>query len=296
MSRKQKLIVIVGPTASGKSKLAVRLAKKIDGEIISADSRQVYRGLDVGTGKITKKEMRGIPHHLLDVADPKKDFNVIHFKNLAEEAIKTITARRKIPILVGGTGFWIDTVVKNTAFPEVPPNPQLRKKLEKKTTHELFQILIKLDPKRAAIIDSKNSRRLIRAIEIAKTLGAIPALTAQPPYRTLWIGINTPNSVLQQKIKKRLASRIQNGMIKEAQQLHKNGLSWKRFRELGLEYRFCADLLTKKISHEKFSEQLYYAIIHYAKRQRTWFKKNKAIHWVTSRAQAEQLTKKFLKE
>ena len=167
--KKQKIIVILGPTASGKSGLAVKLAKKIDGEIISADSRQVYKGMDIGTGKIIKKEMFGIPHYLLDIKNPKKQFTVMEFKKLAEKKIAEILKKKKIPIICGGTGFYINSVVDDIDFPEIKPDKKLRKELEKKPTEELFKILKKLNPTRAKNIDSKNKRRLIRAIEIART-------------------------------------------------------------------------------------------------------------------------------
>ena len=173
---KTKLLIILGPTASGKSDLAVQLAKKYNGEIISADSRQVYKGLNIGTGKITKKEMSGIKHHLLDVTDPKKVFTVSQFKTLVEIAIADISSRGKLPIICGGTGFYIQAVVDNIILPEVPPNKKLREKLNKKTTTELFEILKKLDNERAKNIDAKNPRRLIRAIEIAEKLGKVPPL------------------------------------------------------------------------------------------------------------------------
>ena len=176
MESKRKIIVILGPTASGKSALAVKIAKKINGEIISADSRQVYKGLDIGTGKITRKEMGGVPHYCLDVVSPKKIFTVADFKKCAEKAIEKIFAKNKIPIIVGGTGLYIQAVVDNIVLPEVKPNWRLRKELEKKTTEEMFKMLKKLDPERAKNIDAKNPRRLIRAIEITKEIGKMPKL------------------------------------------------------------------------------------------------------------------------
>ncbi|MCX6747919.1 MAG: tRNA (adenosine(37)-N6)-dimethylallyltransferase MiaA, partial [Candidatus Nomurabacteria bacterium] len=185
---KPKVIVILGATSTGKSDLAVLLATTIfkkKAEIISADSRQVYKGLDLGTGKITKKEMRGIPHHLLDVVNPKKTFTVTEFKKLADKKIKQILVRGNVPILCGGTGFYIDTVVNNVVFPEVPPNEELRKKLEQKNKEELFEILEKLDQQRAKDIKDKNELnnkvRLIRAIEIATSLGNVPKITEGNP-------------------------------------------------------------------------------------------------------------------
>jgi tRNA dimethylallyltransferase len=166
--RLPKILVILGQTAVGKSNLAVRLAKKFNGEIISADSRQVYKGLDIGTGKITKKEMGDVPHFLLDVVSPKRKFSVSQYKKLADKAIKHILGKHKTPIIVGGTGFYIQAIVDNLVLPEVKPDLKLRKKLEKKSTEELVKILKKLDSERAREIDTKNPRRLIRAIEIAR--------------------------------------------------------------------------------------------------------------------------------
>jgi tRNA dimethylallyltransferase len=187
---KPKMVVIVGPTSSGKSDLAVALAKKFNGEVISADSRQVYKGLNIGTGKITKKEMRGVKHHLLDVADPRKQFTVSDFLDLTNKTIVQIVKSGKLPIVCGGTGFYIDALLGEKQIPEVPPNPKLRKQLENKTTKELFKMLQKLDPERAKNIDAQNPRRLVRAIEIAKKLGKVPEYREPDfKYDVLKIGI-----------------------------------------------------------------------------------------------------------
>ncbi|MEK7612980.1 MAG: tRNA (adenosine(37)-N6)-dimethylallyltransferase MiaA, partial [Patescibacteria group bacterium] len=167
----KKVLVIVGPTASGKSGLAVRLAKKFKGEIISVDSRQVYKGLDIGTGKITKKEMKGVPHYLLDVANPKKQFSVSQYKKFADKIVRYIVLENRLPIIVGGTGFYIDTLAGKFSLPDVPPNKLLRRKLEKFDTEELFKMLKKKDPARAKTIDRHNKVRLIRALEIVNALG-----------------------------------------------------------------------------------------------------------------------------
>ena len=172
---KNKILVIVGPTAGGKSALAVRLAKKLNGEIISADSRQVYKGLNIGTGKITKKEMRGVPHHLLDIINPKKRFSAADFVRLGRKVIADIWARGRTPIICGGTGFYIDALLGKVPFPNVPPNTALRKRLAGKTAPELFTILKKWNSAWAKKIENNyserhNPRRLIRAIEIAKSL------------------------------------------------------------------------------------------------------------------------------
>ncbi|MFA6524038.1 MAG: tRNA (adenosine(37)-N6)-dimethylallyltransferase MiaA [Candidatus Paceibacterota bacterium] len=288
IKEKPKIIVILGQTATGKSDLAVKIAQKVGGEVISADSRQVYKGLDLGTGKITNKEMKGIPHYLLDVANAKNKFTVADYKKLADKKIEEIIAREKIPIICGGTGFYIDAVVNNTIFPEVPPNEKLRISLNKKTTEELFKMLKKLDQRRAKNIDSKNKVRLIRAIEIAKVLGKVPKLQSDTNlaraesvslYEFIKIGLYMPLELLKEKINKRLLSRIENGMLKEIQNLHKNGLSWKRMEELGLEYRYVALCLQKKITKEEMLKRLNSEIFKYAKRQMTYFKRDPKIKW-----------------
>jgi len=277
---KPKVIVILGQTATGKSDLAVKIAKKVAGEVISADSRQVYRGLNLGTGKITKKEMQDIPHFLLDVASAKNKFTVVQYKKLADKKIKEIISRGKIPIICGGTGFYIDSVVKGIIFPEVPPNNKLRKILEKKTADQLFQILKKLDKVRAKNIDSKNKVRLIRAVEIAKTLGKVPKISVlKPEYDFVKIGLYLSSEILKKKIEKRLLVRIKLGMLKEIKNLHKNGLSWKRMEELGLEYRYLAFYLQNKITKEEMLKKLNSEIYKYAKRQMTYFKRDKEIKW-----------------
>ena len=281
MSPLPKILVILGPTASGKSDLAVRLAAEFSGEIVSADSRQVYKGLDVATGKITRHEMRGIPHHLLDIADPKHIFTAADFVKKARAAISAIAARGKLPIVCGGTGFYIEVLLGAIALSDVPPNPALRKELEKETTEALVKKLQKLNPARAKIIDTKNRHRLIRAIEIALSLGAVPQKRRAPRYDALKIGIAVSREKLKEKIAARLRARLAVGMVEEAENLRKKGLSWKRMEELGLEYRFLARYLRKKISKEEMTAQLETAINQYAKRQMTWFKRDKTIHWVS---------------
>ena len=216
-SGKIPLLVIVGPTASGKSDLAVRLAKKNGGEVISADSRQVYKGLDIGTGKITHEEMQGVPHHLLDVADPRERFTTMDWKKLAEEAIVDIHARGKLPIICGGTGFYISTLIDDLGFPDVKANPEEQKRLEAQTPEALLAELTQLDPHRAASIDPKNKRRLARAIVIARALGSVPAIThgadttatggknnTSEKYDVTMIGVSLPDSELRRRIHARL--------------------------------------------------------------------------------------------
>ncbi len=294
-----KIIVILGPTASGKSDLAVKLAKKFNGEIISADSRQVYKGLDIGSGKITKSQMMGIPHHLLDVASPKRKFTVANFQKLALKKIKEIQKRDKIPFLVGGSGFYIQSVVDNVKIPKVKPNWKLRKKLEKKTAAELFLMLKKLDPARAKSIDSKNPRRLIRAIEIIQSTNKPVPKTFKHSIEclnVLQIGIKKSPDKLKRLIKKRLEKRLNEGMIEEVKKLHNHGLSWKRLEELGLEYRFVAQYLQGKINHKEMKEKIQIESEHFAKRQMTWFKRDKRIQWNKNQKEAEKLIKSFIKK
>ena len=277
---RQKIVVILGQTATGKSDLAVKLAKKLKGEVVSADSRQVYKGLNIGTGKIARREMQGVPHHLLDVADPKKQFSIAEYKKLAEKTIANIISRGKLPIICGGTGFYIQAIVNGIVLPEVAPNIKLRKQLENKSTKQLYAILKKIDLRRAKNIDKNNPRRLVRAIEIAKALGSIPNLEVKPlSWDILQIGLKLSDAELRKKIHNRLLSRIKSGMINEAKRLNKNGLSWKRMEELGLEYKYLAQYLQGKISKIEMLSQLETAIWQYTKRQNTWFKRNKRIKW-----------------
>ncbi len=269
-----KIIVVCGPTATGKSDYAVKLAKKIGGEIISADSRQVYKSMDIGSGKITKREMKGIPHYMLDILSPKKTYTAGQFKIDADKIITEILKRKKVPILCGGTGFYIDTVVKNIVFPNVLPNPKLRKELEKKNLEQLKKILEKLDPKRLKTVDIDNKVRLIRAIEIAKELGKVPELISEPKYNAKIIYLDFKDEILKKRIHDRLIKRIKQGMIKEVEKLHKDGVSWKRLFEFGLEYRYVSLFLRGKITKDEMISELENEIWHFVKRQRTWFKKH----------------------
>ncbi len=293
---KPKVIAIVGPTASGKTSLGIYLAQNIGresrkgashprGEVVSADSRQVYRGLDIGTGKVTIQEMAGVPHHLLDVVPPKKVYTASEYEKDAKKAVETILARHAVPIVVGGTGFYVDTLLGRMLFPDVPPNEKLRARLEKKSPEALFTMLEQLDPERSKTIERHNKRRLIRALEIAAALGKSPAggpsLERAGVYDVLWLGIDLPQDLLHQNIHTRLLERIMGGMVEEAQDLHASGLSYRRMEELGLEYRHLSSLLQGTLSKEQFIEQLESSIRQYAKRQLRWFKRNKDIQWLT---------------
>jgi len=295
--KKDNAIVIVGPTSSGKSALAVALAKKFNGEVISADSRQVYKGLNIGTGKITEREMKGVPHHLLDVANPKKLFTAHDFVKIGRNKIKDIARRGKLPIIAGGTGFYIDALVGRIVLPDVPINRRLRKELEKKTAVELFAMLKKKDSRRASEVDPKNPHRLIRALEVVQALGKVPRVQSKVLYDMLWLGIEAPRETLEKKIRARLRARVKQGMISETKKLRKAGLSLKRMEALGLEYRALSRHLQKETTRSQMIDELDYEISRFAKRQLTYWKRNKNIIWLKSNARRdmERRIQTFLK-
>ncbi|MDH4330844.1 MAG: tRNA (adenosine(37)-N6)-dimethylallyltransferase MiaA [Candidatus Moranbacteria bacterium] len=278
---KPKIIVILGPTASGKSDVAIRLAQDFDGEVISADSRQIYRWMDIGSGKITPEEQKMAVHHMLDVADPMEEWSAGKFKREAEKIIEDILSRGKVPIICGGTGFWIQSIVDNVTFPKVKPNKDLRKILEKETTENLFNELKKLDPRRAASVDEHNRPRLVRAIEIATELGSVPEMKSEPKYDALQIALDWPKEKLHERIEIRLNQRFEEGMVQEVQDLHdKHDVTWERLDDFGLEYRWISRFLRGQITEEEMKEKLLQQIKNYAKRQMTWFQRNKEIKWL----------------
>ncbi|MFA7208893.1 MAG: tRNA (adenosine(37)-N6)-dimethylallyltransferase MiaA [Parcubacteria group bacterium] len=295
MESRGKIIAILGPTSAGKSAAAIRLAQKFDGEIVSVDSRQIYRGMDIGTGKVTQEEQAGIKHWMLDIASPKTDFSAARFKKKADKIIKDILKRGKLPILCGGTGFWIKSIVDNITYPEVKPDWELRNQLDDSSLEDLFAQLRKLDPKRARSIDAKNKVRLIRAIEICKTLGQVPEEKSDPRYQTLQIGLAVPKEELHAKIKKRLDRRWRDGMIEEIEKLHTHGLSWKKIQSFGLGYFWIPEYLRKKISLEELYSKVYLSEKDYAKRQLTWFKKDLRILWLEKYGDIEKEVAIFLK-
>lgn len=292
------VIIICGSTATGKSALAVEIAKLIDGEVISADSRQVYTGLDIGSAKITVPEMEGIPHHLIDVADPNTIFTVADFQKLAQEKIADIHARGKMPIICGGTGMYIDAVIYNTTFPEVIANPGLRKELEKYSAEELFEQLQTLDPDRATEIDSQNPVRLIRAIEIATELGSVPKMKQMDSiYETLFIGLELSKELLQERIITRIQNRIP-ALFDEIKKLHNSGISYERLYSFGLEYRYGSEYVQGNITLDEFNELLFTKTWQFAKRQMTWFKRKPKIRWfdpLNDQQKILQLVKDFIK-
>jgi len=301
LSPKNKVVVIIGPTSSGKSDLAVAIAKRFKGEVISADSRQVYKGLDIGSGKITKSEMKGIKHHLLDVASPKKVFTVAEYKKAAGKAIKDILSRKKLPIICGGTGLYIDALLYDWEIPEVPPQPDLRESLNEKSKEELFKMLSGLDPNRARTIDRYNKVRLIRALEIVLTTGS-PVKEFKPfnkmrsRYDFLKIGIKLPRKKLKEKTVMRLSKRMKQGMVEEVKKLNKRGLSSQRLDELGLEYRYVSRYLRGSITKEEMLQSIERETDKYIKRQMTWFKRDKSTIWMVSSPKAFLKVRNFLKK
>lgn len=295
---KPPIIVIVGPTASGKSTLAIELAREIGAEIISADSRQVYRGMDIGTGKVTREEQRQVRHHFIDIANPKVEYNVSHFLADVTKAIADIEARGKRVIICGGTTFWIEALMLGLPLPKVVPDPVFREKWGKKDAGELYGYLKRLDPERAKMIDKANKVRLLRAIEIAKTLGSVPIIDRSvlpdlSGYTVL--GLNPPVEELNKKIRERLMARMKAGMIDEAVRLNRAGLSYERMESFGLEYRALVQFLQKKITDAELYTNLPYDIIHYAKRQRSSLrrleKQGVKIHWIKDTTEALAIVK-----
>lgn len=292
----EKLVVLLGPTASGKSELALKLAKKFKGEIVSADSRQVYSSLDIGTAKPSKKEQKAVFHHLLDVASPKRRFSVARYQKLAKKAIEDIQKRNKLPFLVGGSPLYVYAVADGLIFPQVKPNQKLRAKLNLLSVKELFKKLKKLDPKRARTVENKNKRRLIRALEIILATGeSVPRLKKKPlPYPVLFLGIKKSPQELQERIKRRFLSMLKQGFLNEIKDLRKQGLSWKRIEEFGLEYREGSQYLQGKLSKQEMIEKAIKATQDFARRQMTWFKKDQRISWVKNQKETEKLLQKFL--
>jgi len=240
----------------------------------------------IGTGKVPGKCQNGfyyyknVIHHGIDVAEPKRPWSVARFQKYAAKGIQEIYGRGHLPILCGGTGQWIDAIVFDQKFPQVRPDPKLRKQLEKKPAHELFRQLLELDPERAGKIDAHNPRRLIRALEIVLTTGrAIPELRQQTNFAVTWIGLRPNQNTLHKKIDQRLNQRLKQGLLAEIKSLHEQGLSWKKLESFGLEYKYGAMHLQNQLAFEDMRELLSRAIKQYAKRQMTWWKRNPNIAW-----------------
>lgn len=311
------MIAVIGPTASGKSDLAIVLAKKFNGEVISADSRQIYRGMDIGAGKepgeiSAHSKKRGpatqyayicndIVHYMIDIVHPNTKYSAGKFVKKTTKIRADIWKRNALPIICGGTLFWAQAHVENNTFTAVPPDHLLRKRLQKLSTDSLNKVLQKKDPLYAKKVDRNNPVRLIRAIEIATALGSVPApKKPQINYEnTLIIAITPPIDILHQRIEKRLKERLTIGMCDEVERLHAEyRVSWKRLESFGLEYKWCALYLQGKISYDTMYVHLLHDITHYAKRQMTWLrrweKSGARIHYVTNQSKALPLTKDLL--
>ena len=272
-----KLIAIMGTNASGKSGLGVALAARYGGEVVSADSRQVFRGLDLGSGKITPEETQGVPHHLIDVCQPGDFFSMADFQRLAYAAIDGILERQRVPFLVGGTGLYVDAVTDGYELSDRAPDLQLREKLETYDTPALYRMLKEKLPD--TDIDPKNRNRVMRAIERIEADDYHPGRRS-PRYEVLKLGVTWPRELLKQRIDERLDRRLQQGMVQEVQCLLDRGVSVDFLMKLGLEYRYLTRYLQGELGYEQMVEELGNAIKKFAKRQMTWFRREENLHWL----------------
>lgn len=289
--KKRPLIVLTGPTAVGKTALSVKLAKAVNGEIISADSMQVYKGMDIGSAKISKEEMEGIPHHLIDVLDPSEEFNIVKFKELSLKAMEEIYAKGKIPIIAGGTGFYIQSVLYDIAFENNEDERTYRNELENIAkepdgTLKLFQMLKECDPKSAEIIHQNNVKRVIRALEFFKETG-LPISEHneeqkqnESPYNFCYFVLNDDRDKLYENIEKRVDIMLENGLLDEVKTLHEKGYTKDMVSMQGLGYKEILEYFNGEISLERAVYLIKRDTRHFAKRQLTWFRREKEISWV----------------
>jgi len=301
MSSNPKIIAVVGPTASGKTAMSIALAKKFGGEIVSADSRQVYRGMDIGTAKPIAAEQAAAPHHLIDIKNPDEDYTVADYKADAIAAIKKIIAHGKFPIIVGGTGLYVKAVIENLDIPKAQANPELRAQIEQEIADEglptVFDKLVALDPEAAYIVDPKNPRRVVRALEVAQATGE--PFTAQrkkndPLFNALILGLNPAPELLRERIDRRIDAMMDNGLLNEASSLIKKyGQAPVAFDAIG--YREIIAYMNGTATLEEAVSMMKLNTWHYAKRQMTWFKKDKNTRWVARLDEAIALTEDFLK-
>lgn len=276
----EKLVIIAGTNASGKSGLGIELAQKYNAEIVSADSRQVFTGLDLGSGKVTKEEMKGIPHHLIDVAAPNDFFSLADYQKKAYEAIDDIHSRGIKAFLVGGTGLYVNAVADGYQLNEAKPDFILRADLENKSKEELIDILRNKNPQALERVDLNNKQRLERAAEKA-ILGKYNENPSKPRYETLILGITWPREILYERIRERLDLRLNQGMLDEVKNLRENGASDDFLYRLGLEYRYIMMYLRGDFPNfDTFYNKLFMEIRHLAKEQMTWFRKRKDINWI----------------
>ena len=278
----QRLVVILGTNASGKSDLGIRLAKHYRGEIVSADSRQIYRGLDLGSGKISPAQAAEVKHHLIDVAEAHECYSLAQYQRAAYDSIDRIGQAGGSPFLVGGTGLYVSAIVEGYQLVEVPPNAALRAELDSLPLDQLVERLNRSDPEAASRIDQSNRRRLERAIEIAAAgFSHSAARQRSPRYHALQLGLAWPREITEERIAKRLDDRLSNGMIEEVAGLRSRGISDVRLDQLGLEYRFITRYLRGELGTlEDLRAQLHIAIRQFAKEQLTWFKRDRRIIWL----------------
>ena len=292
-----KLIAVMGTNASGKSGLGIELAARYGGEVVSADSRQVFRGLDLGSGKITPEEAKVVPHYLLDVCEPGEFFSMADFQRLAYAAIDDILSRGKIPFLVGGTGLYVDAVIDGYELSEIEPDLELRARLETFETPALYDMLKEKLPDTE--IDPKNRNRVMRALERLAADDYHPGRRS-PRYEVLKLGVTWPREILKQRIDERLERRLDQGMIEEVKGLMDAGVSTEFLTKLGLEYRYITEYLLGKWTYNQMLDELARAIKRFAKRQMTWFRKEENLHWLDMSAdpvqQATKLIDAFLNE
>lgn len=291
-----KLVVILGTNASGKSRLGVELAEHYGGEIVSADSRQVFRGLDLGSGKITPEEMRGVPHHMIDICEPGEFFSMHDYQHLAYNAIDDIIRRGHLPFLVGGTGMYVASVTEGYEMSDRPPDLKYREYLETFDTPDLYRMLLQVLPE--ARVEPKNRHRVMRMLEKVHA-GDDHVPQNRPRYDCLKLGVTWDREVLKRRIDERLRLRLEAGMIDEVRGLMDQGVSLRFLMKLGLEYRFIARYLVGEISsREDMVEQLSIAIRQFAKRQMTWFRRDADILWLDMTgepiSQARQTIDRFL--
>ena len=277
------LITLLGPTASGKTKLAVSLAKSLTGEIISADSRQVYQGMDIGTGK-DLDEYQDIPYHLIDIIEPSQEYNLFEFAKAFCQSFSQISQRNALPFLVGGTGMYLDAVLNRYKLTIAEPDKNTLLLLEKKSDAELKTILLTLNPAQHNETDLSNRKRLIQAIHIAKSTQQNAPELIWPEYSSYIMGISVTREETRRRITSRLKLRLEEGMIDEVERLHEQGISWEKLDFFGLEYRFIARHLKGELSYNDMYQKLNSAIHYFAKQQEKWFRRMERsglqIHWL----------------
>lgn len=271
MDPKIPIVCIVGPTGSGKSSYAIALAKERDGEVISVDSRQVYKTLDVGTEKISKEEMQGVPHHLIDIREPEDSYSAGDFVEDASRLVENIHSRGKLPILAGGSHFYFDALV-NGLPSSAPINEVFRKTLDNLTNSELFERLSQKDPERAKTIERNNRRRLVRALEIIEQHGKVPKRTTTARYDVTWIPLLPPREELRARLSTRLTETFARGLVEEVRRVRER-VGDTRLNELGLEYRVVGEYLRGERSEASLFPTLLSKLYQYARRQEAWIRK-----------------------